>query len=154
MNETIMIHGCPFAADLRSDATTEETRRDEDLHFAARDTLERIRTSKTRPVGYEDAPWQGMLMLAYKPVAQFYGVDPNALLKVWTAHYGPGILTELLKKPVSTIEMQAEDAIQWDDYGDVDLAATVRAIVALIEEREKAAWNAGHSAGLTEGRRT
>lgn len=80
-----------------SDARDEHDRREENLHFGANPTLERIR------IHYGVA----MMMTAAIYVARYYGVAKDELLALWVKHYGPGFLAE--KRPASAPELQADE---------------------------------------------
>lgn len=65
-----------------SDARDEHDRREENLHFGANPTLERIRIH----YGVK------MMMASAIHVARYYGVGKEELLELWAKHYGPGFV--------------------------------------------------------------
>lgn len=92
MAEVIVIEGMAFPARPHSDAPDAQDCAEEDLAFAARDTLEDIRRSRSLPVGFDC--WQAFFCTAAKVVAKHYGVGYDALCEEWARHYGLTVLTE------------------------------------------------------------
>jgi hypothetical protein len=75
---------CP---EPRSDASDEKDRAEENLHFGANPTLERIRRTYGVP----------MMMHAAIYVARYYGCHKDELLELWAKHYGPGFVVDALR---------------------------------------------------------
>jgi len=102
MGEVMMLHGCAFAMEDRSDARREDWRKEEDLSFAARDSLWRLVHREDHPINarFGLGTWQTRLMFFYKPVARHYGIDPDALLREFNRHYLPTLTKEAGLNPL------------------------------------------------------
>ena len=98
MAEVLVIAGHAFPVRARSDAPTEEGRREENLHFAACDSLEELRKVKVPPYFRENCTvdtWQSWLMFLLPRVAKHFEVDREELAYTWAKHYGVGLAFEV-----------------------------------------------------------
>lgn len=101
-NDAFVIDGYAFRTMPRSNAPDEADRKEEDLHFAARDTLEQLRkefgvSNAAREICalHQIKDMQTWLMFLYPHVARYYGVSHDALWQAWSKHYMPTMIKDL-----------------------------------------------------------
>lgn len=94
-SSVLVVHNIALPARARSNAASEEYRREEDLHFNARDTLEDLRKMWPLSGVYADLvergglkTWQDWMMYLLPHVAKHYGLHRNDVLEKWVHHYG------------------------------------------------------------------
>lgn len=88
MAAPLIVDGVALPCRPKSDAVEQWARREEDLVFGARDTLEDIRRQ------YGTAA-----MMQYLPaVAKHFGFHRNDVLREWVKHYGPTLVIDAIRK--------------------------------------------------------
>jgi hypothetical protein len=92
----LAVEGVPLFCFSHSDASDPTWRREEDEKFGAADTLEHHRKKhpQAMPGPFEGKfdTWQAWLMFLLGPVSKHYGVDKDAVLRIWTKDCMPGII--------------------------------------------------------------
>jgi len=99
--DVLMIDGYSFPCRPKSDDKRPEVAKEEDLHFAAKDTLEDLRKHRIYQHFYEQYGidnWQAWLMFLLGRVAKHYGVDKEQLWQLYSKHYGQSLVFEFMER--------------------------------------------------------
>lgn len=88
----LLLDGYALPCEPRSTAPDPRDRLEEDLHFGALPTLERLRTEWIPVALWSRFPdWQSRFLWLLPRIARYYEVEEDALLAAWARHYGPGL---------------------------------------------------------------